>query len=121
MQSREGLKTGVFSYFAHPDMLRYDGDEAVYRTHMLPYCRELKEMGIPLEFNFLGLNDRRHYPSKRFFALAAEAGNTVIYGIDAHSPQAIRNVAETEKAANAILAELGITPCTAPVPLKPLG
>ncbi len=120
-QTREGLKTGLFSYFAHPNLIRFSGDDAVYRAHMLPYLRELKDMGIPLEVNFLGLTDNRHYPSKRFFALAEEVGNTVIYGIDAHSPGAILNAAASEAKADTFCAEIGVTPFTGPLTLKPIG
>ena len=44
---------------------------------------------MPLEINMLGLGDHRFYPSDRFFDIAAEVGNDVIIGCDAHTPAAL--------------------------------
>ncbi len=104
-----GLYTGKFTYLAHPDVLRYTGVDATYRMYMLPFCRAIKKMGIPVEFNFLGFTTGRHYPSERFFKIAAEVGCDVICGIDAHDPAAILDT-EAETRALAYLADLGITP-----------
>lgn len=104
-----GLHTGKFTYLAHPDMFRYTGDDETYRRYMLPFCREIKRLGIPVECNFLGLSTGRHYPSDRFFRIAAEVGCDVILGIDAHDPAAILET-ETEARALSFLAEFGITP-----------
>lgn len=81
-----GLSTGKFAYLAHPDMLRFVGDEAIFTEYMTRLCRFAKEQDIPLEMNFLGFADKRHYPSERFLRIAAEIGNEVIFGCDAHQP-----------------------------------
>ena len=104
-----GLHTGKFTYLAHPDMFRFTGDDGLYRRYMLPFCREIKKMGIPVECNLLGVATNRHYPSDRFFRIAAEAGCDVILGIDAHTPDAILET-ETEARALSFLAKFGITP-----------
>ena len=50
-------------------------------------CEGAKRMGIPLELNFLGLRRGRHYPAMPFFKIAAEVGNDIVFGTDAHTPQ----------------------------------
>ena len=97
-QTLEGLRTGKYMYFAHPDVINFTGDETVYRKHMERLCREVKEMGIPLEINLLGVEENRHYPNEKFFSIAAEIGNPLIIGCDAHKPEAIGNQHIEEKA-----------------------
>lgn len=109
MQTLAGLHTGKFTYVAHPDALLYKGDEETYRRYMLPFCREVRKMGIALEFNFLGFAEGRAYPSERFFKIVAEVGCDVILGMDAHKAETILDT-ETETRARAFLANLGITP-----------
>lgn len=109
MQVLAGLHTGKFTYLAHPDALTFTGSDETYRRYMLPFCREIKKMGVPLECNFLGLSTGRAYPSARFFKIAAEVGCDVVLGIDAHKPEAILET-ETEARARVFLADLGITP-----------
>ena len=67
-----------------------------------------KELDIPLEFNFLGLMENRRYPSKLFFSLASECGNTIIYGVDAHSPKELERCNYVEEKANDFLAEFNL-------------
>jgi len=88
-QVTEGLSTGKFAYLAHPDLFNFTGNDAAYRKHMTRLCLAAKELGIPLEINFLGYSDHRCYPSERFFRIVAEVGNTVIFGCDAHRPAMI--------------------------------
>lgn len=89
------LESGYFSYLAHPDMVHYVEDEENYKAQMTRICKKAKELNIPLEINFLGFHENRRYPSERFFKIAAEVGNTVIYGVDAHVPTAFFDTAET--------------------------
>lgn len=107
----EGMRTGVFSYLAHPDVLRYEGNADVYRTHMTRLCRAAREIGIPLEYNLLGLYEHRYYPGASFWQIAAEVGNQVILGADAHSPDQVAHPATVEQAERE-LRQLGITPLT---------
>ena len=89
------IESGYFSYIAHPDVVNYSEDEDIYREQMLLLCQKAKELDIPLEINFLGFHEARRYPSERFFKIAAEVGNTVIHGVDAHVPTAFADTAET--------------------------
>lgn len=78
------IKSGAFSYVAHPDMFRFVGDKAVYQKGMERICRASLEYDIPLEVNFLGIRDGRHYPNPAFWELVGKMGCKVIYGCDAH-------------------------------------
>ena len=86
-QSMDAMQTGVFTYFAHPDLIRFQGDHATYRKHMRRLCQEAKSCGLPLEMNLLGLWSGRNYPDMRFWAMAAEEGCQAILGWDAHAPE----------------------------------
>ncbi len=108
-QSCDAMQTGLFTYFAHPDLIHFRGDPRVFREHMRTICREAKSCGVPLEFNLLGLSGGRHYPNPVFWELAAEEGCTVILGRDAHTPGALLD-GKTEQRAVEILHRLGITP-----------
>jgi histidinol-phosphatase (PHP family) len=89
----EGMRTGSFSYLAHPDLINYQGLDSVYEWEMTRLCRELKELGIPLEINILGMGEgARHYPAERFWKIAGEIGNKVILGLDAHSVRQLKDV-----------------------------
>lgn len=84
-----GIKTGVFSYVAHPDIMIYRGNEAVYRAQTRRLCLAAKEHSVPLEINLAGLRHNLHYPSDRFFEIAAEIGAPVTIGFDAHDCSAL--------------------------------
>ena len=106
-QSMEAMNTGLFTYFAHPDLIKFVGSEALYREQMRLICREAKSCGIPLEINMLGAWAGRNYPDIRFWELAAEEGCSVILGCDAHSPQELNN-RKTEESLTNLARELGI-------------
>lgn len=89
----EGMKTGSYRYLAHPDLINYVGDDAVYEREIRRMCQELKNMGIPLEINLLGLAEKKHYPRERFWEIAGSVGNQVIIGIDAHWKEQIGDMA----------------------------
>lgn len=95
-QSIEAMQTGLFSYFAHPDLINYVGDERIYRKEMRRICREAKSCGLPLELNMLGAWSGRNYPDRRFWELAAEEGCSVVLGCDAHAPEHLQKP-ETEQ------------------------
>lgn len=87
-QTIEAMQTGMFTYFAHPDLLNYVGDDRrFYREQVRRICAEAKQCGIPLEINLLGMLELKHYPNDRFWEVAAEEGNDVILGRDAHEPE----------------------------------
>jgi len=96
-QSMEAMNTGLFTYFAHPDLIHFKGSSRIYREHMRRLCREAKACGIPLEVNMLGKWSGRHYPNPAFWELAAEEGCDVIIGCDAHAPDhLLKTEAETQ-------------------------
>ena len=108
-QSCDAMNTGLFTYFAHPDLIHFMGSTRLYRQHMMDICREAKSCGIPLEFNLLGFAGGRHYPTRVFWELAAEAGCLCVLGRDAHTPQDLLDE-KNEKRALEMLASLGIQP-----------
>ncbi len=107
-QSIEGLQTGAFTYFAHPDLMRYVGDGKIYERHMRELCRAARELSIPLEINLLGVRDRRHYPNEAFWRIAGEEGNAVVLGSDAHQPEVVC-APEAEKTAMEMADRCGLT------------
>ena len=102
----EGMKSGAFTYVAHPDMFKYTQNAEIYKTEMRRLCEASKELGIPLELNFLGIRCKRHYPNPLFWEVAGEVGCEVVFGYDAHLPQdafddvSIKNAMEIVKKNN---------------------
>ena len=92
-QSIEAMQTGLFTYFAHPDLLWFTGDPIAYGEHMQRLCEAAKKCDVPLEINLLGLRTQRHYPTGRFWEIAAKVGNEVILGCDAHAPSQLLDTA----------------------------
>lgn len=88
----EGMKTGLFSYLAHPDLLNFKGPDDVYRKHMSKLIEAAIDLKLPLEINMYGYFDNRWYPSDRFFKLAGEYKADVIIGCDAHTLQVVKQV-----------------------------
>ena len=86
-QSLEALETGLFSYFAHPDLFYFTGDAKVYERHVRAISRRAAELRIPLEFNLLGYACRKHYPDPTFWRIVGEEGCPVVLGSDAHAPK----------------------------------
>ncbi len=106
-QSIEALQTGLFSYFAHPDLLGFTGGDDEYRRQMRRLCRAAKDGGVPLEINLLGIREGRSYPEERFWRIAAEEGNAVVIGCDAHRPEHLLD-RESEEKALALAERLGL-------------
>ena len=107
-QTIEGLRTGMFTYIAHPDILRHE-DPVFYRELMTEFCRELKDMDIPVEYNILGYRNKKWYPNALFWQVVAEVGNRVVLGYDAHEPGALLEENNYD-ACMGYLNMLGITP-----------
>lgn len=80
----EGMKSGAFTYLAHPDLFRFTGDDEIYRDEMRKICKASKQYEIPLEINFLGIRDNRKYPNPLFWELVGEEQSPVTFGFDAH-------------------------------------
>lgn len=97
-QSMEAMETGLFTYFAHPDLFRFTGDGRTYEKAMTKLCRKARETDTPLEINLLGLREGRHYPDGRFWQIAAREGCRAVLGADAHQPRWVTDPASEGKA-----------------------
>ena len=113
-----GMRTGLYAYLAHPDLIQFTGSESIYRREMERLCLAAKERNIPLELNLLGLRANRAYPSARFFQIAKDCGNTIVAGIDAHDPDCFFQP-ETFAPYQAFVAECGLT-VTDSITLRPV-
>ncbi len=94
----EGMKTGLFTYVAHPDLLYFTGDPNFYKEHAARLCQGSKEYDVPLEINLLGIRSGRHYPREDFWEVAGKVGCKVVLGCDAHSPEEVNDPASEAKA-----------------------
>ncbi len=79
-------------------MARYDTHDPYYVKQMTRLCLYAKEHHIPLEFNLLGYQTHRHYPSEDFFKIVKEVGNQVVIGTDAHESRSLLNQAVYQSA-----------------------
>lgn len=93
-----GLATGDFLYLAHPDLAGYSFSKEAIEREYRRLCVAAKRLGVPLEINLLGLRAKRHYPSETFFRIAAEEGNEIVLGADAHDPFDVCDKVSEEKA-----------------------
>lgn len=112
----EGMRTGAFTYVAHPDVLLHQPGDPDFRAAMTRICETAVETDTPLEFNLLGFGGNRHYPDEVTFRIAAEMGAKVILGIDAHDPSHFADPTVIERAMER-LAACGVTPLET-VPLR---
>lgn len=80
----KAIKSGVFTYVAHPDIYNFTGDDDIYNEQARRICRASVKYNIPLEINFLGIRENRKYPDGRFWKVAGEEKAPVIFGFDAH-------------------------------------
>ena len=103
-----GIKTGLYSYLAHPDVVAYNTPEdELYKEEMTKLCLACNEAKMPVEFNLLGYYEGRHYPCDAFWKIAASCGCKPIIGYDAHDPNRLLDE-NLEMKARAYLKELGI-------------
>lgn len=112
-----GLKTGLYTYLAHPDLINFTGSETFYRAQMERLCLAANALHVPLEVNLLGLRANRTYPSERFFHIAKSCGSTIVTGIDAHDPDCFFQP-ETFEPYRRIVADCGLT-VTGEITLRP--
>jgi histidinol-phosphatase (PHP family) len=95
-----GVATGKYLYVGHPDLINFAGPKEVYQRHMRRLCEGLKEAGMPLEINLLGMAEGRRYPNPLFWEIAKEIGNSAIIGVDAHAPEQFLRSNIVEKSKN---------------------
>lgn len=106
-QVLSGLATGDFLYLAHPDIAGVSCSADVVEREYRRLCEGAKRMSIPLEVNFLGVRDQRRYPSETFFRIAADVGNDIVFGSDAHEPWNV-NDTNSETKARQMVQALGL-------------
>ena len=92
----EGMKTGLFTYLAHPDLINFTGDDGAFRKHMERLIGAAIDLKMPLEINMYGFLDHRNYPCDRFFRMAQEMGADFVIGCDAHRPDVVRQPQQLE-------------------------
>ena len=97
-QSMEAMNTGLFTYFAHPDLHHFQGDVRFYQDQVRTLCREANSCGVPLELNLLGIRENKWYPNHRFWEVAGEENCTVVIGCDAHEESALDHPGAMEAA-----------------------
>lgn len=115
----EAMETGLFTYLAHPDLLKFIGDRKIYEQHMRRLCRAAKACDMPLEMNLWGLQGNRHYPNHYFWVIAAEEGCKTVIGSDAHEPWAVNNTMQEARALELVRTyDLNLLPT---VPLRLIG
>ena len=106
-QTIEAMHTGLFTYFAHPDLMNFKGDAKIYRAEIRRLCQAAKSCNVPMEVNILGIREGRHYPNIRFWEVAAEETCPVILGVDAHQPQNLCNTQALQTSQD-LIANLGL-------------
>ena len=86
-----GMESGFFSYVAHPDLVCFTGDDLIYRREISRLCEASRRLDIPLEINLLGIRNKKHYPSEKFWQIVGEGGAPVTIGFDAHASEDLLN------------------------------
>ena len=109
-----GLATGDFLYLAHPDLAGFNAPPEIIEREYRRLCEGAKRMNVPLEINLLGIRGGRHYPSRQFFKIAAEVGNNVVIGCDAHNPAKVYD-SQSEQIALQMVKDLGLNLLTKPL------
>lgn len=104
----EGIKTGVFTYICHPDMINATSDMERYKAENRRLCLAAKEHDVPLEINFYGIRDNRFYPYEEFWKIAGEVGCKAVFGFDSHDAPAAFD-GESIAEANHIVNQYGLT------------
>lgn len=94
----EAIESGYITYVCHPDMFNFTGDDVIYDREMRRICQAAKDNSIPLEINFLGIRSNRRYPNEKFWKIAGEVGNDVVFGFDAHDPDGAGDIASSVRA-----------------------
>ena len=82
-----GIRSGVFTYVCHPDVLNFTGEDEMYKEYARKICESSYENNVPLEINFLGIRKSRNYPRDLFWQIAGEVGSPVTFGFDAHTAE----------------------------------
>lgn len=92
-----GIKSGLFSYVAHPDLFRSSVEN--FDEFFVEISKDIAEAAekykVPLEINLGGQRYLRPYPSNEFFSIANKYKNRFIVGSDAHTPEQLERIQNT--------------------------
>ena len=102
-QVLSAARSGEFAYIAHPDIIKFVGSGRIYAQKMEEFIKALKEIDIPLEYNFLGYKENRNYPNPVFWELVKKYRNRTVIGLDAHQPWVYADSERIDKMRNEIL------------------
>ena len=115
------MESGIFDIVAHPDtfMQFRDSLDTEEKKNLFmqnakiasqAICDKAKELGIPIELNFGGINKgtimqdgQLAYPHSEFWQIAAETGVAVLYGVDAHTPEQFITMGKDKEKADMII------------------
>lgn len=118
-----GMSTGLYSYLAHPDLFMRGREvfDDFARSESRRLCEWCKEHHVLMEYNLEGArmcHERNvsWYPHREFWKIAAEVGNDVIIGVDAHHAYSLEDNPYYGEALKT-LKELGMNVVTE-IPLK---
>lgn len=117
-QTVAGMKTGLFTCLAHPDLIDFTGSRTLYERQMRRLCQCAQDTHTPLELNINGAFLRRNYPNPLFWEIAAQYDVLCVLGCDAHSPQALMRD-EAEQACRALAARCALHLCEQIPLIKP--
>ena len=82
----EGLRTGLFTFLAHPDvaLCGYYETDAFALEQMKRIFEVCEELKIPVEINANGFRDGRRYPDRQVWELSRNYRLTWLINSDAH-------------------------------------
>ena len=117
----KAMESGIFDIVAHPDIFMQfrDSLDTEEKKNLFmqnakiaskAICDKAKELGIPIELNFGGINKdtimqdgQLAYPHSDFWQIAAETGVSVLYGVDAHTPEQFITMGKDKEKADMII------------------
>lgn len=117
----KAMDSGIFDIVAHPDIFMQfrDSLDTEEKKNLFmqnakiasqAICDKAKELGIPIELNFGGINKgtimkdgQLAYPYSEFWEIAAETGVSVLYSVDAHTPEQFITMGREKQKADAII------------------
>lgn len=97
------IKTGAFSYVAHPDVMCFTGEDKVYEREITKLAEASRELNIPLEINLAGVRYKKFYPADKFWSIVGKIGSPVTVGYDAHKATDLLNTEQLRIADDIII------------------
>ena len=97
------IKTGAFSYVAHPDVMCFTGEDKVYEREITRLAEASRQLNIPLEINLAGVRYKKFYPADKFWSIVGKIGSPVTVGYDAHKATDLLNTEQLRIADDIII------------------